>query len=99
MGQTILRTLRVTWEGYAATLSVAIPRLLVMVAILAVGWLIAWVAGLATTRLLRALRFEAFSERTGAAELLRKAELPGAAALAGSLAFWLVFGSFFLAGL
>ena len=99
MGQTILRTLRDTWEGYAAALSVAIPRLLVMVSILAVGWLVAWMAQLVALRLLRLLRFEAFSERTGAAELLRKAELPPAGRVVASLVFWLLFASFLFAAL
>ncbi len=99
MGQTILRTLRDTWEGYAAALSVAIPRLLVMAVILAVGWLVAWVAQRVTLRLLRLLRFEAFSERTGAAELLRKAELPPAARVVGSLVFWLLVAIFLFAAL
>ncbi len=99
MGDTILRTLRETWQGYAAALSVAIPRLLVMASVLAVGWLVAAAAQLVTVRLLRALRFEAFSERTGAAELLRKAELPPAGRVAGSLVFWLLFATFLFAAL
>ncbi len=99
MGQTILRTLHETWQGYAAALSIAIPRLLVMASILAAGWLVAWVAQLVTLRLLRLLRFEAFSERTGAAELLRKAELPPAGRVVGSLVFWLLFAIFLFAAL
>lgn len=99
MGQTIVDILRATWEGYAAALAVAVPRLTVLAIVLAAGWLLAAAAQWVVVRLLRALRFGAVSERTGAAELLRKAELPTADRLAGSLVFWLLFGAFLLAGL
>jgi hypothetical protein len=99
MGETILRTLRETWDGYAALMGLAIPKLLVVAAILAVGALVAAVAQFLAVRVLRLLRFQAFSERTGAAELLRKAELPPAEQVAGSLVFWLLFAGFFFAAL
>ncbi len=99
MGHTIVETLRATWAGYVSALSFAIPRLLVMAGILLVGALAAAAAQFVVARVLRALRFEAFSERTGAAELLRKAELPPAGRVAASLVFWLVFATFLLAAL
>ncbi len=99
MGHTIVETLRATWAGYVSALSFAIPRLLVMAGILVVGALAAAAAQFVVARVLRALRFEAFSERTGAAELLRKAELPPAGRVAASLVFWLVFATFLLAAL
>ena len=99
MWETILRTLRDTWEGYVAGLSVAIPRLLATASIVLAGWLLAAAARVVTGRLLRALRLSRFAERSGIAELLRKAELPPADRLAAALVFWLLFVGFLLAGL
>jgi hypothetical protein len=98
MGQTILRTLQETWAGYVAALSLALPRLLAMASVLLAGYLIAAAARFVIVRLLRIVRFSRFAERSGTAELLRKAELPPAERLLGSVLFWLLFAVFVLAG-
>jgi hypothetical protein len=95
----ILRTLRDTWSGYLDALLVILPRLLSMLSVVVVGWLIAAVARSATGHLLRWLRLPRLAERTGAAEFLRKAELPAADRLAAATVFWLLFGGFLLTGL
>jgi hypothetical protein len=95
----ILRTLRDTWTGYLDALLVILPRLLSMLSVVVVGWLIAAVARSATGRLLRWLRLPRLAERAGAAEFLRKAELPAADRLAAATVFWLLFGGFLLTGL
>lgn len=99
MWDTIVGTLRETWAGYVAGLSVAIPRLLATASIVLAGWLIAAAARAVTALVLRALRLPRFAERSGLAELLRKAELPPADRLAATLIFWLLFVGFLLAGL
>jgi hypothetical protein len=99
MGETIVSTLRDTWAGYAAVLALALPRLLAMASVLVVGFLVAAGARFVLVRLLLAVRFGAFAERAGLAELLRKAELPAAERLAGTTLFWLLFSGFLLAGL
>lgn len=99
MWDTIVRTLQDTWAGYVAGLSVMIPRLLATATVVLGGWLIAAAARAVSGRLLRALRFPRFAERSGLAELLRKAELPPADRLAAALVFWLLFLGFLLAGL
>ncbi len=98
MGESILQTLRAIWAGYLAALSLALPRLLAMVTLIVAGWLIATAARVLTLRVLRVLRFTRLAERAGAAELLRKAELPPADRLTATLVFWLLFLSFLLAG-
>jgi hypothetical protein len=98
MAEAILVTLRDTWSGYVEALRLVIPRLLAMLSVVAAGWLIAAVARAVTRQVLAWLRVARLAERTGAAELLRKAELPPAERLAASAVFWVLFLGFLLAG-
>jgi hypothetical protein len=98
MAEAILSTLSETWSGYVEGLRLVIPRLLAMLSVVAAGWLIAALARTITGRLLGLLRLARLAERTGAAELLRKAELPPLERLAASAVFWLLFLGFLLAG-
>jgi hypothetical protein len=99
MLEAIVLTLRETWSGYVEGLRLVIPRLLAMLSVVAAGWLIAAFARAVTGRALGWLRVARLAERTGAAELLRKAELPPAERLAASAVFWILFLGFLLAGL
>ena len=99
MAEAILVTLRETWSGYVDGLRLVIPRLLAMLSVVAAEWLIAALARAITQKALAWLRVARLAERTGAAELLRKAELPPAERLAASAVFWVLFLGFLLAGL
>jgi hypothetical protein len=98
MAEAILVTLRDTWSGYVDALRLVIPRLLAMLSVVAAGWLAAALARAVTRVVLGWLRVARLAERTGAAELLRKAELPPAERLAASGVFWVLFLGFLLAG-
>jgi hypothetical protein len=99
MLEAIFTTLRETWSGYLDALRIVLPRLLSMLSVVLVGWLIAAAARAVTSRLLGWLGVPKLAERTGAAEMLRKAELPPAERLCGALVFWGLFTGFLLAGL
>jgi hypothetical protein len=99
MAEAILLTLRETWSGYVEGLRLVIPRLLAMLSVVVAGWLIAALARGVVGRGLAWLRVARLAERTGTAELLRKAELPPAERLAASAVFWILFLGFLLAGL
>jgi hypothetical protein len=99
MAEAILLTLRETWSGYVEGLQLVIPRLLAMLSVVAAGWVIAALARAVVGRALGWLRLARLAERTGTAELLRKAELPPAERLAASALFWVLFLGFLLAGL
>jgi len=99
MPEAIFTTLRETWSGYVEGLRLVIPRLLAMLSVVAAGWLIAAFARAVTARTLGWLRVARLAERTGTAELLRKAELPPAERLAASFVFWVLFLAFLMAGL
>jgi hypothetical protein len=99
MAEAILVALRNTWTGYVNGLRLVIPRLLVMLSVVVAGWLIAALARAVTRKVLAWLRVARLAERTGTAELLRKAELPPAERLVASAVFWVLFLGFLLAGL
>ena len=99
MAEAILSTLGETWSGYVEGLRVVIPRLLAMLSVVAAGWIVAALARAVVGRALSWLRLARLAERTGTAELLRKAELPPAERLAASVVFWVLFVGFLLAGL
>jgi hypothetical protein len=99
MPEAILTALRETWSGYVEGLRLVIPRLLAMLSVVVAGWVVAALARAATRKALGWLRVARLAERTGTAELLRKAELPAAERLAASTVFWVLFLTFLLAGL
>ncbi len=99
MADAILRTLHDTWTGYLDMILTILPRLLSMLSVLVAGWLAAALARLVAAGLLRWLRLPRLAERTGVAEILRKAELPPADRLLASLLFWLFLAGFLLVGL
>lgn len=95
----IVDTLRETWAGYLEGLRWLLPRLLAATSVLVAGWLVAAAASWAVRRSLLAARIGRLAERTGTAEVLRKAELPPIERLVASSVFWLLFVGFLLAGL
>lgn len=95
----ILDALRQAWENFLGGLAAFLPRALATLSIVVAGWLMAALLRRLMRVLLGWVRFQRFAERSGAAELLRKAELPPAEALLGSLVFWLVLIGFLLSGL
>jgi hypothetical protein len=99
MAEAIVSALRETGATYFAALRAFLPRLLATLSIVIVGWLIAVAMRWITRRVLGWMRFNALAQRTGAADVLRKAELPAADVLAGSIVFWLVFVGFLLSSL
>jgi hypothetical protein len=99
MATMILDALSQAWGRFLSGVASFLPRLVATLSIVLAGWVVAAAARFVTRRLLRLFRFNSFAERAGAAELLRRAELPPAEALLSSLVFWLVLIGFLLSGL
>ncbi len=99
MAEIFLDILRETWANYASAARAFLPRILAMLSIVLVGWLLALLLGFLTRKVLGWIRVERLSERTGTSELLKRADLPPANHLAGTVVFWLVFVGFLLSGL
>ena len=76
-----------------------LPRLLVMLIIVCVGWLIAYVVKVMLRSALRLLKFDRLSEDAGAAQLLNKVALPSSTELLSRLVFWVVLLGFILLGI
>jgi hypothetical protein len=99
MLEMILEALRETGKTSLHTIESLLPRVIAMLTIFAVGWIVSVALAFLTRRALRWLRFNRLAERTGAAEVLKKTELPPADALAGSAVFWIALFGFILSGI
>jgi len=76
-----------------------LPRLVEMFIIVLVGWLIAYVLKFLFRTVLRFTKFDKLSEDAGAAQLLKKADLPSSTELLSRVVFWVAWFSFILVGL
>ncbi|HEX4783579.1 MAG TPA: hypothetical protein VH350_04515 [Candidatus Sulfotelmatobacter sp.] len=75
-----------------------LPRLIVMLILAFVGWLIAYAVKVVVRSILRLIKFDKFSENTGASQLLSKAALPTAAEVLSRFVFWVTWLGFILLG-
>lgn len=77
-----------------------LPHILGLVLILVVGFAVAWIAGLIAARLLGAVGFNTWSDKSGLTSMLQKAEVrrPPAEFL-GRIIYWFIVVMFLLAGL
>jgi hypothetical protein len=83
-----------SWRNFATAVALFVPRLIAALIIIAIGWAIAAAARAGVRRLLLWVRFERFAQRSGASEMLRRAEMPPADALIASFVFWVVLIGF-----
>ena len=71
--------------------AIFLPKLLLALVVVLVGWLIAKAARFAVARALRAMNFNVLTERAGTDEFLRQAGMRGdTCSLFGLVAFWIV---------
>jgi hypothetical protein len=78
--------------GLGAQLLALLPNILAMAIILSVGWVTAWVIGMAIERLLKVIGLDHFSNRLGAtAALARGGVKTDPSHLIGRAAYWVVF--------
>jgi len=98
MAELILEALEQAWTNYLHAIRSFLPRVLVTLSIVLAGWLMAVVSRLVTRRVLAWARFDSLVERTGAADALKRGDLPPASTVLASLVFWVVFVGFLLSG-
>ena len=94
MIQEIANALGQSWHNFATAFVLFVPRLVAATIIFAGGFLISLVVSLAIRRLMAWLRADRLAQRTGASEMLRRADMPTAEALIGKLVFWIVWIGF-----
>jgi small-conductance mechanosensitive channel len=83
-----------SWRNFARAFVLFVPQLVAASIIFAGGLVISLVARRVVERLLVWLRFDRLSRRTGASEMLRKAEMPTADVIIGKMVFWIVWIGF-----
>ena len=94
MIQDIADALLQSWRNFASAFVLFVPRLVAATIIFTGGLVVSLIARRAVQLVLVWLRVDRLSLRTGASELLRKAELPTADVLIGKMLFWIVWIGF-----
>lgn len=98
MGEMVLEAIRQASTNFLRTAAELVPRAVVTLSIVLVGWLIAALLKRVTRLVLSRSGFGRLCERQGLAEALRSADLPPAEVIIASLIFWVVFVGFLLSG-
>ncbi len=98
MGEMVLDAIRQASTNFLRTAAELVPRAVVTLSIVLVGWLIAALLKRLTRAVLVRAGFPRLCERQGVAEALRAADLPAAEVIIASLVFWVVFVGFLLSG-
>lgn len=75
-----------------------LPRLIVMLIVVLIGWLIAYVLKALVRYILHLTKFSKLSENAGATELLKQAALPSSTELVSRFVFWVAWVGFTLIG-
>lgn len=99
MARSIADALGAAWRDFIGGVAAFLPHLLAMLTLVLAGWLVAGSFAFVLRHALRWTRFDTLADRAGAGALLRKVALPAASELVASLAFWLVWAAFLLAGI
>jgi Conserved TM helix len=99
MADAIIHSLKQMLQHLEASVEQFLPRVLVMLVIIVMGWLIAVLSKAIVRRALVLAKFDALSESAGTAQLLRNAALPAPRDLVASLTFWVVWIVFLLVGI
>ena len=94
MIQDIADALAQSWRNFAGAFVLFVPQLVAAAIIFAGGLVVALIARRIVQRLLVSLRFDRLTLRTGASEMLSKAEMPTADVLIGKMVFWIVWIGF-----
>jgi hypothetical protein len=99
MAQMIGDAINQASANFVDAVSRLLPRLVITVTVVVLGWLIAMLLRGLVRMVLGWLRFGQAAERIGIAAPLKTAGLPAADVLAGSIVFWLVWIGFLLSGI
>ena len=75
-----------------------LPRLMVTIIIVLLGWFVAWLLKSIVRSILRLARFDRLSEDAGATQFLRKVALPSSTELLSRFVFWVAWLGFIMVG-
>jgi hypothetical protein len=94
MIQEIAGALVESWRNFATAFVLFVPRLVAATIIFAGGFLVALLVRRVIQRVLTWVRFDRFSVRTGASDMLRLSDMPTAEVLIAKIVFWIVWIGF-----
>lgn len=98
MREIIVNDLTQAFQQMARDIAHYLPRLIVMLIIVLIGWVIAYLLKLVARSLLRLTKFSKLSENAGATQLLHQAALPSSTELVSRFVFWVAWVGFVLLG-
>jgi hypothetical protein len=94
MIQEIANALVESWRNFATAFVLFVPRLVAATIIFAGGFLVALLVRRVIQRVLTWVRFDRFTARTGASDMLRLSDMPTAEVLIAKIVFWIVWIGF-----
>jgi hypothetical protein len=94
MSQEIANALFESWRNFATAFVQFVPRLVAATIIFALGFVVALLVRRAIQWLLVWVGADRLSQRIGASEMLRRAEMPTAEVLIARIVFWIVWIGF-----
>ncbi len=98
MKETILRGLEQAYSNLVQMGAVFLPRILVMLIIIALGLVVAFVLKYISRAVLGLTKIDRASEQAGASSILRTAHLPSMSVLLSRSIFWITWFAFVLIG-
>ncbi|MFH1625659.1 MAG: hypothetical protein ABID54_10980 [Pseudomonadota bacterium] len=79
------------WNAFATKITAFLPELIGAILIFVVGWIVARLVKLAMVKLLKLIRFDKATEKTGVQEFLKKGDITKAPSeIMGSLVYWFI---------
>lgn len=99
MREMIMSELTQTMHELARGFAAYLPRLIVMLIIVLLGWLVAYIFKAIARSILRLTKFAKLSENAGATQLLKSAALPSSTELVSRFVFWVAWIGFILMGI
>src|SRR5512139_1394244 len=94
MIQEIANALAESWQNFATAFVLFVPRLVAAGIIFVSGFVVALLARRLVRGALAWLQFDRLAARSGASEMLRLADMPGADVLIARIIFWIVWVGF-----
>jgi hypothetical protein len=98
MREIVISELTQAWQEMVRGFAHYLPRLVVMLIVVFIGWLIAYLLKAIVRGILRVTKFSKLSENSGATQLLNQAALPSSTELVSRFVFWVAWVGFILLG-
>ena len=99
MTETLLNGVTQTLNAALEMALHAVPKILGMVVIVAVGWVIAMIVKIILRHALNLVKFNVLCDNVGASQMLTKADLPPPTELLARLVFWVTWATFLMLGI